>query len=176
MWQRWSEKEWNRRSIWRALPIKRLGECLFFSLGFELEKHIDEGFFFWFTSVVLARFTAAVIKSRPLKKIGAEQVSYRSLHRVSIPVILMQPLCEQILLDVQTVKACLLDLPDPHAERGISTSWVYSTPKNLLHLLLITFLFVDSTSLSWSWQASWRLCSRLSWPQMWVTYGNPWHT
>jgi hypothetical protein len=45
---------------------------------------------------VIARFTQAVIKSRPLKKIGAEQ----------------------ILLDVQAVKACLLDLPEPHPESG----------------------------------------------------------
>nr|XP_019001124.1 vacuolar-sorting protein 53 long isoform [Kwoniella mangroviensis CBS 8507]OCF64585.1 vacuolar-sorting protein 53 long isoform [Kwoniella mangroviensis CBS 8507] len=46
--------------------------------------------------VVITRFTQSVIKSRPLKKIGAEQ----------------------ILLDVQAVKACLLDLPEPHPENS----------------------------------------------------------
>jgi hypothetical protein len=46
-----------------------------------------------------------VIKSRPLKKIGAEQ----------------------ILLDVQAVKACLLDLPEPHPENGSTVYTKYVT-------------------------------------------------
>ncbi len=44
----------------------------------------------------MTRFTGAVVKSRPLKTVGAEQ----------------------ILLDVQAVKSCLLELPDPSAEIG----------------------------------------------------------
>jgi hypothetical protein len=43
-------------------------------------------------SVVIMRYTAAVTKSRPLKKVGAEQV----------------------LLDVQAIKGCLLDVPEAH--------------------------------------------------------------
>ncbi|ODN82005.1 hypothetical protein L202_02332 [Cryptococcus amylolentus CBS 6039] len=54
--------------------------------------------------VIITRFTQAVIKSAPLKKIGAEQ----------------------ILLDVQAVKACLLDLPEPHPE---NSSTIYSYTK-----------------------------------------------
>ncbi|WWD17223.1 hypothetical protein CI109_101661 [Kwoniella shandongensis] len=55
--------------------------------------------------VVITRFTQAVIKSRPLKKIGAEQ----------------------ILLDVQAVKACLLDLPEPHPENSTNVYTKYVT-------------------------------------------------
>lgn len=49
--------------------------------------------------VISNRFTAAVVKSRPLKKIGAEQ----------------------ILLDIQAVKACLLDLLEGSAEKANAT-------------------------------------------------------
>ncbi|OCF33058.1 vacuolar-sorting protein 53 long isoform [Kwoniella heveanensis BCC8398] len=56
--------------------------------------------------VVITRFTQSVIKSRPLKKIGAEQ---------------------QILLDVQAVKACLLDLPEPHPENSTNAYTKYVT-------------------------------------------------
>ncbi|WVF71249.1 hypothetical protein IAT40_006051 [Kwoniella sp. CBS 6097] len=55
--------------------------------------------------VVITRFTQSVIKSRPLKKIGAEQ----------------------ILLDVQAVKACLLDLPEPHPENSTNAYTKYVT-------------------------------------------------
>ncbi|WVQ67566.1 uncharacterized protein L199_005767 [Kwoniella botswanensis] len=55
--------------------------------------------------VVITRFTQSVIKSRPLKKIGAEQ----------------------ILLDVQAVKACLLDLPEPHPENSTNIYTKYVT-------------------------------------------------
>ncbi|ORY20639.1 Vps53-like protein [Naematelia encephala] len=55
--------------------------------------------------LIIARFTQAVIKSRPLRKIGAEQ----------------------ILLDVQAVKACLLDLPEPHPENGSNAYTKYVT-------------------------------------------------
>ncbi|KAK8864473.1 hypothetical protein IAR55_001723 [Kwoniella newhampshirensis] len=55
--------------------------------------------------LVITRFTQAVIKSRPLKKIGAEQ----------------------ILLDVQAVKACLLDLPEPHPENSTNAYTKYVT-------------------------------------------------
>ncbi|WWC62062.1 uncharacterized protein I303_104651 [Kwoniella dejecticola CBS 10117] len=55
--------------------------------------------------VVITRFTQSVIKSRPLKKIGAEQ----------------------ILLDVQAVKACLLDLPEPHPENSTNVYTKYVT-------------------------------------------------
>ncbi|KAK1924299.1 Vps53-like protein [Papiliotrema laurentii] len=55
--------------------------------------------------VVILRLTQSVIKSRPLKKIGAEQ----------------------ILLDVQAVKACLLDLPEPHTESSSSVYVKYVT-------------------------------------------------
>ncbi|WVQ72512.1 hypothetical protein IAR50_002069 [Cryptococcus sp. DSM 104548] len=57
--------------------------------------------------VIITRFTQAVIKSAPLKKIGAEQ----------------------ILLDVQAVKACLLDLPEPHPENS-STIYTKYVTKN----------------------------------------------
>ncbi|KAJ9124236.1 hypothetical protein QFC22_001035 [Naganishia vaughanmartiniae] len=49
--------------------------------------------------VISNRFTAAVVKSRPLRKIGAEQ----------------------ILLDIQAVKACLLDLLEGTAEKANAT-------------------------------------------------------
>ncbi|KAJ9106321.1 hypothetical protein QFC21_001467 [Naganishia friedmannii] len=49
--------------------------------------------------VISNRFTASVVKSRPLKKIGAEQ----------------------ILLDIQAVKACLLDLLEGSAEKANAT-------------------------------------------------------
>ncbi|TYJ54567.1 hypothetical protein B9479_004795 [Cryptococcus floricola] len=55
--------------------------------------------------VIITRFTQAVIKSAPLKKIGAEQ----------------------ILLDVQAVKACLLDLPEPHPENSSTVYTKYVT-------------------------------------------------
>ncbi|WWC70074.1 uncharacterized protein I206_104020 [Kwoniella pini CBS 10737] len=55
--------------------------------------------------LVITRFTQSVIKSRPLKKIGAEQ----------------------ILLDVQAVKACLLDLPEPHPENSTNIYTKYVT-------------------------------------------------
>ncbi|GFZ43857.1 hypothetical protein JCM24511_01577 [Saitozyma sp. JCM 24511] len=55
--------------------------------------------------LVITRFTQSVIRSRPLKKIGAEQ----------------------ILLDVQAVKACLLDLPEPHPESGSNVYTKYVT-------------------------------------------------
>ncbi|WRT66449.1 uncharacterized protein IL334_003407 [Kwoniella shivajii] len=55
--------------------------------------------------VVITRFTQSVIKSRPLRKIGAEQ----------------------ILLDVQAVKACLLDLPEPHPENSTNAYTKYVT-------------------------------------------------
>ena len=59
------------------------------------------------SSVVIMRFTQSVIKSRPLRKIGAEQ----------------------ILLDVQAVKACLLDLPEKQPESG-SNAYVKYVLKN----------------------------------------------
>lgn len=43
--------------------------------------------------VILKRFTGAVVKSRPLRVVGAEQ----------------------ILLDVQAIKSCLLELPGPYS-------------------------------------------------------------
>ncbi|WVR06988.1 hypothetical protein IAU60_004025 [Kwoniella sp. DSM 27419] len=55
--------------------------------------------------LIITRFTQSVIKSRPLKKIGAEQ----------------------ILLDVQAVKACLLDLPEPHPENSANAYTKYVT-------------------------------------------------
>ncbi|KAL7421623.1 Vacuolar protein sorting-associated protein 53 [Cryptotrichosporon argae] len=55
--------------------------------------------------LVMIRFTEAVVKSRPLKKIGAEQ----------------------ILLDVQAVKACLLDLPELHPEKSGNAYTKYVT-------------------------------------------------
>ncbi|EIW70404.1 hypothetical protein TREMEDRAFT_68035 [Tremella mesenterica DSM 1558] len=55
--------------------------------------------------LIVTRFTQAVIKSRPLRKIGAEQ----------------------ILLDVQAVKACLLDLPEPHPENSMNAYTKYVT-------------------------------------------------
>ncbi|CAD6583797.1 MAG: Vacuolar protein sorting-associated protein 53 [Tremellales sp. Tagirdzhanova-0007] len=55
--------------------------------------------------VIINRFTQSVLKSRPLKKIGAEQ----------------------ILLDVQAVKACLLDLPEPHPENSTNAYTKYVT-------------------------------------------------
>ncbi|KAK4684228.1 vacuolar protein sorting-associated protein 53, partial [Tremellales sp. Uapishka_1] len=55
--------------------------------------------------LVITRFTQSVVKSRPLKKIGAEQ----------------------ILLDVQAVKACLLDLPEPHPDNSTNAYTKYVT-------------------------------------------------
>ncbi|WVN88398.1 uncharacterized protein L203_103607 [Cryptococcus depauperatus CBS 7841] len=75
--------------------------------------------------VIIARFTQAVIKSRPLKKIGAEQ----------------------ILLDVQAVKACLLDLPGPHSENSsnIYTKYV-SKHTGQLETMLKVVLAPDDPS------------------------------
>ena len=67
--------------------------------------------------VVMSRFTQAVIKSRPLKRVGAEQVCRPIKSLVKL-------LISKILLDVQAVKACLLDLPEPHPEDG-SNTYVY---------------------------------------------------
>jgi len=66
----------------------------------------------------MSRFTQAVIKSRPLKRVGAEQVSPSRKHPLAAILI------SKILLDVQAVKACLLDLPEPHPEDG-SNTYVY---------------------------------------------------
>jgi hypothetical protein len=76
--------------------------------------------------VVILRLTQSVIKSRPLKKIGAEQ----------------------ILLDVQAVKACLLDLPEPHTESSSSVYVKYVT-KNTgqLETLVKVILAPDVRSL-----------------------------
>lgn len=76
-----------------------------------------------FHRVVITRFTQAVIKGRPLKRVGAEQV--RAL-TAQIDIALMPA---QILLDVQAVKACLLDLPEPHPENG-STIYTKYVTKN----------------------------------------------
>jgi len=62
----------------------------------------------------MSRFTQAVIKSRPLKRVGAEQVCRPIKSLVKL-------LISKILLDVQAVKACLLDLPEPHPEDGTNT-------------------------------------------------------
>lgn len=69
---------------------------------------------------MITRFTQAVVRSRPLKKIGAEQVS-----RAAACVWFYAD--SQILLDVQAVKACLLDLPEPHPESGSNAYTKYVT-------------------------------------------------
>jgi hypothetical protein len=82
--------------------IKEVAECV--RSRVDSKKYI-RNFADKATGLVMARFTQAVVKSRPLKKIGAEQ----------------------ILLDVQAVKACLLDLPEPHPESGANSYTKYVT-------------------------------------------------
>ncbi|KLT40600.1 hypothetical protein CC85DRAFT_287322 [Cutaneotrichosporon oleaginosum] len=82
--------------------IKEVAECV--RTRIESKKYI-RNFADKAVGLVIARFTQAVIKSRPLKKIGAEQ----------------------ILLDVQAVKACLLDLPEPHPENSSNGYTKYVT-------------------------------------------------
>ncbi|TXT07188.1 hypothetical protein VHUM_03358 [Vanrija humicola] len=82
--------------------IKEVAECV--RSRIESKKYI-RNFADKAVGLVIARFTQAVVKSRPLKKIGAEQ----------------------ILLDVQAVKACLLDLPEPHPENATNSYVKYVT-------------------------------------------------
>jgi vacuolar protein sorting-associated protein 53 len=65
-------------------------------------KHIDGT-----NSVVLTRFTNGLVKSRPLKENGAEQVSVR-VQSVRHHSYLD---CAQLLIDLSTLKTCLLKLP-----------------------------------------------------------------
>ncbi|GMK57881.1 hypothetical protein CspeluHIS016_0407150 [Cutaneotrichosporon spelunceum] len=82
--------------------IKEIAECV--RTRIESKKYI-RNFADKAVGLIIARFTQAVVKSRPLKKIGAEQ----------------------ILLDVQAVKACLLDLPEPHPENSSNGYTKYVT-------------------------------------------------
>jgi len=82
--------------------IKEVAECV--RTRIDSKKYI-RNFADKATGLVMARFTQAVVKSRPLKKIGAEQ----------------------ILLDVQAVKACLIDLPEPHPENTTTSYTKYVT-------------------------------------------------
>ena len=72
---------------------------------------------------MITRFTQAVIKGRPLKRVGAEQVSYSFLDALNYRSLIYP----KILLDVQAVKACLLDLPEPHPENGSNVYTKYVT-------------------------------------------------
>ena len=49
--------------------------------------------------MIVVRYTAAVVRSRPLRKVGAEQV----------------------LLDVQAIKGCLLEVPEPFTSTTANT-------------------------------------------------------
>jgi hypothetical protein len=82
--------------------IKEVAECV--RTRIDSKKYI-RNFADKATGLIMARFTQAVVKSRPLKKIGAEQ----------------------ILLDVQAIKACLLDLPEPHPENSTNSYTKYVT-------------------------------------------------
>jgi len=53
----------------------------------------------WFCRMIVVRYTAAVVRSRPLRKVGAEQV----------------------LLDVQAIKGCLLEVPEPFTSTTANT-------------------------------------------------------
>lgn len=82
--------------------IKEVAECV--RTRIESKKYI-RNFADKTVGLVITRFTQSVVKSRPLRKIGAEQ----------------------ILLDVQAVKACLLDLPEPHPENSVNGYTKYVT-------------------------------------------------
>ena len=57
-------------------------------------------------SLMLGKFTNAIVKSRPLKEIGAEQVfSGWFIHVYTLTFFY------QLLIDLQTVKAYLLKMP-----------------------------------------------------------------
>lgn len=84
--------------------IKEVAECV--RTRVDSKKYI-RNFADKAVGLVMQRFTQAVVRSRPLKKIGAEQ----------------------ILLDVQAVKACLLDLPEPHLD-NTPTSYTKYVTKN----------------------------------------------
>jgi hypothetical protein len=49
--------------------------------------------------MIVVRYTAAVVRSKPLRKVGAEQV----------------------LLDVQAIKGCLLEVPEPFTSTTANT-------------------------------------------------------
>lgn len=99
--------------------IKEVAECV--RTRIDSKKYI-RNFADKAVGLVITRFTQAVVKSRPLKKIGAEQ----------------------ILLDVQAVKACLLDLPEPHSE-STTTGYMKYVTKNTgqLETLLKVILAPD---------------------------------
>lgn len=61
-------------------------------------------------SLILAKFTNALVKSRPLKEIGAEQV-YTPCCFTSPPSPDDTPPFKQLLIDLQIIKAYLLRLP-----------------------------------------------------------------
>ncbi|KZV93409.1 hypothetical protein EXIGLDRAFT_612935 [Exidia glandulosa HHB12029] len=74
-------------------------------------------------NLVITRFTACLVKSRPLRELGAEQ----------------------ILLDLQTVKACLLKLPGPsHQESAAAfTRTITKSTSSLESLLKVVMAPVD---------------------------------
>ncbi|KAF8313077.1 hypothetical protein DL93DRAFT_2137978 [Clavulina sp. PMI_390] len=75
------------------------------------------------SSLLLARFTNAIVKSRPIKEAGAQQ----------------------LLLDLQALKGALLKLPGPQVESGFTsyTRNITSTTGNLEKLLKILDVPVD---------------------------------
>lgn len=68
--------------------------------GIEQKKYL-RNFLDKAANLVISRFTGCLVKSRPLREVGAEQ----------------------ILLDLQAVKACLLKLPGPQQQEASVTSF-----------------------------------------------------
>ncbi|KAH7107994.1 Vps53-like protein [Auriculariales sp. MPI-PUGE-AT-0066] len=75
--------------------------------GVEQKKYL-RNFLDKAANLIITRFTACLVKSRPLRDVGAEQ----------------------ILLDLQTIKACLLKLPGPQQQESLLTSCALS----ILHI------------------------------------------
>lgn len=71
-------------------------------------------------NVIIGRFTNAIVKSRPVKEAGAQQVRRDSIHLSGWSIHELLPL--QLLLDLQALKAALLKLPGPQGDAGLASS------------------------------------------------------
>lgn len=79
-----------------------------------------------FVSLMIIKFTNSLIKSRPLKEIGAEQVRDAVL-RLAGSVCLYEYLLElndQVLIDLQALKASLLRFPQGMEASALSATYV----------------------------------------------------
>lgn len=79
-------------------------------------------------SLLIARFTNALVKSRPLKDVGAQQVRSFALRRGRD----LTPNYFQVMIDLQGVKACLLRFPQGMESAALSASYVMALTSGAL--------------------------------------------